>query len=847
MPDQSSGPLANVRVIDFTDDRAIYAAKLLADLGADVVRVEPSGGDPLRNRGPFHTNGASLWHAFFASSRTFTQNGDPDAISRLAQSADIILDCEQLADHEALLAANPSLVIVDVTSFGRSGPWRDYQAPGLVAEALGGIAATSGDADTPPLKLFGDQYAFVGGVYAAVAALSALNHARQTGQGQIVRLSTHEALCTVLEHVLMWAWYHEHLPFAQGPVLPRQGSLHWSSAYVVMQAIGGSIMITPTPDFQRQVAWLVEEGVGLDLLDERFTDPANLAEMVELTMSTLREWVATKDVEPFFHEAQARHHPYGWVMSASEVADNPQLNARDWWTDYPVGDDTVSGPGPPYHFSETPWKIGRFQLSPPQEDVPISHSPPQEDIPSSHSPLQKDIPSSLSPLQKDIPSSLSPLQEDVPISLSPLAPRGEMSRRDRGGSPSAADGESSTRRTTGPLEGIRILDFTHVLAGPFCTRILADMGADVVKIMSATRAGLAGGVDHPYHTMWNRNKRVLQLDLSRQEARDIARNLALQADVVIDNFSVGVLDRWKLGFDAVSPDNSAVIYVGMSGMGISGPWSSYVTYAPTVHALAGLTYLTGVPGRNDIGIGFSYNDHMAGLHGAVAVLAAIEGRRLIGNGQQIDMSQFEVGVNFGGPALLDFFTNGVAAEPVGNDPPWESWTPHAIYPCLSVDGGDDQWCAIAAVRDEQWQSLCRLMEASDWLNDAELATAAGRKARQQQIDTRIAEWTSNQDRYELMDRCQRAGVPAGVVQTGADLTEHDPQLQHSKMFFDFDEPHPALGQLRGDRLALRFERTPATVYNRPEVWGESNLSVAADWLGMPADEVARLEADGVME
>ena len=791
MPDQPTGPLANVRVIDLTDDRAIYAGKLLGDLRADVVRVEPSGGDLLRKRGPFHANDASLWHAFFASSRTFIESDDSATIEELAQSAEIILNCERLPDPEALLRANPRLVIVDVTSFGRSGPWRDCQAPGLVAEALGGIAATSGDTNTPPLKLFGDQYAFVGGVYAAIGALAALSHARETGHGQIVRLSTHEALCTVLEHVLMWAWYHELLPFAEGPVLPRQGSLHWSSAYVVMQAIGGSIMITPTPDFQRQVAWLIEDGRGVELLDERFSDPANLAEMIELTMTALREWVATKDVEPFFHEAQNRHHPYGWVMTTPEVANNPQLEARNWWADYPVADSSVTGPGAPYHFSETPWSI----------------------------------------------SDHSPNHGDVAGSISPPAGRGEMSRSDRGGSPALAS------PTTGPLEGIRILDFTHVLAGPFATRVLADMGADVVKIMSSTRAGLAGGVDHPYHAMWNRNKRVLQLDLSRDDAREIARQLALQADVVIDNFSVGVLDRWNLGYDAVSPDNLRAIYIGMSGMGISGPWASYVTYAPTVHALAGLTYLTGVPGRNDIGIGFSYNDHMSGLHGAVAVLAAIEARRMTGNGQRIDMSQFEAGVSFNGPTLLNYFANGVAAEPVGNEPTYEPWTPHAIYPCQ----GEDHWCAIAVITDEQWQSLCRLMDARDWLADDALFSADGRKARRSEIDARVAAWTHSQDRYELMERCQQAGVPAGVVQTGLDLTANDPQLAQAHMFFDYANPHPNLGPLKGDRLPLQFEQTPSIIYNRSEILGESNAAIAADWLGVPAEEVTRLESEGVME
>ncbi|MDE2744627.1 MAG: CoA transferase [Chloroflexota bacterium] len=780
MPDSRRGPLANVRVIDLTDDRAIYAGKLLADLGAHVSRIESAGGDPLRQRAPFHDNGASLWHAFFASSRQF-RTEEPDGVARLAESADVILDCDRLDDPEALLEANPRLVIVDVTSFGRSGPWRDYAAPGLIAEALGGVAATSGDVDTPPLKLYGDQYAFVAGTYAAIGALAALRHAREMGEGQIVRLSVHEALGTILEHVLMWAWHHEQVPFADGPVLPRRGSLHWSNAYVVMQALGGSIMITPTPDFSRQVAWLVEEGLGMELLDERFSDPANVAEMIQLTMQTLRDWVSGKEVESFFHEAQARHHPYGWVMTTPEVAANPQLEARSWWTPYPVGDATVPGPGAPYHFSETPWKIAN------------SDSPPAE--------------------------------------------RGEMSRRDRGRLP------HSGRATTGPLEGIRILDFTHVLAGPFATRVLGDMGADVVKIMSETRVSLAGGPDSPYHALWNRNKRVLQLDLARDEAREIARDLALQADVVIDNFSVGVLDRWGIGYDAVSPDNPGVVYIGMSGMGTTGPWSNYVTYAPTVHALAGLTYLTGVAGRNDIGIGFSYNDHMAGLHGAVAVLAALEARRSMGQGQRIDMSQFEVGVNFSGPALLDWFANGVAAGPVGNDPPWESWTPHAIYRCR----GEDQWCAIAVVDDDQWASLCRLMNADDWLDDASLATAEARNARRAEIDARIGEWTRTQDRYELMHRCQTAGVPAGVVQTGLDLTQHDLQLAHAEMYFDFDDPHPIIGPLKVDRLPLQFERTPATVYNRSEVFGESNVSVAADWLGMPAEDVARLEADGIIE
>ena len=355
-----SAPLAGVRVLDLSDDRGIYGGKLLADFGAETVRLEPASGDPLREKGPFADSGASLWHAFFASSRRFVAGkSDAEAIAELAAEADIVLDCGRIAaaglSHEALLARRPALVIVDVSSFGPDGPWAKFLAPGLVAEALGGVAATSGDVETPPLRLFGDQYVFVAGVYAAVSALAALRHARATGEGQVVTVAVHEALSSVLEHVLMWAWYHEQLPFAEAPHLPRRGSLHWSNAYQVMQARGGSIMITPTPDFQKQLAWLAEEDAHEDLFDEQYLDPANLPLLIQRSMEVLRGWVAEKEVEPFFHEAQARHHPYGWVMTIPELAANPQLEARDWWAQYDAGGEQVRGPGPPFHMSDGAW------------------------------------------------------------------------------------------------------------------------------------------------------------------------------------------------------------------------------------------------------------------------------------------------------------------------------------------------------------------------------------------------------------------------------------------------------------------------------------------------------------
>jgi benzylsuccinate CoA-transferase BbsE subunit len=375
MSDDSSpadGALSSVKILDLTDERAIYGAKLLADLGADVIRLEPPEGDPLRHRGPYKddvpgpTN--SLYHAFFASNRRFAtvdRRSDDGGrqLNRLVRWADVVIDNGSI-DPVAVqdyLDKHPQLVIVESSSFGPDGPWRDYLAPDLVASALGGICATTGDVDTVPLKGFGEIAFYVSGAYTAIAALTGLHHARATGpnqgQGQRIDVPVHECLASCLEHVLMWYWYQETLAFASGPHLPRRGGLHWSNAYVVMPAKDGSIMITPTPDMEAQLMWLVEEDVHEDLLDPKYLEPENLILLIGRMMELLYKWVATKEVEPFFYQAQERHSPYGWVLPIEKVGSNPQLAARNWWADYTLGDQAAKGPGAPYQFAETPWRM----------------------------------------------------------------------------------------------------------------------------------------------------------------------------------------------------------------------------------------------------------------------------------------------------------------------------------------------------------------------------------------------------------------------------------------------------------------------------------------------------------
>ncbi|MYE81713.1 MAG: hypothetical protein F4X36_07680 [Gammaproteobacteria bacterium] len=366
------GALEGVRVVDLTDERAIYGAKLLADLGADVVRPEPPQGDPLRDRGPLMdgapTETGSLWHAFFASSRRFFAV-DPGTDAGAAQlrllidRADIVLAntgtfALEAAQLDDACARRPDLVVVEVSSFGPDGPWSDYLAPDLVAGALGGAVATTGDVDTPPLKAFGELNFMVSGAYAAIAALAGLNCVRRTGVGQRIHVPVHECIASALEHVFMWHWYQDHIGVARKPVLERRGSLHWTNAYQVMGAATGAVMVTPIPELDGQLVWLLEHGLGEELLDARLQLPEHRRELLDRLMDTLREWVASEDPEALFLEAQSRHLPYGHVKRLDEVADNPHLAARDWWESYPVdGERAVRGPGAPYQFSATPWSV----------------------------------------------------------------------------------------------------------------------------------------------------------------------------------------------------------------------------------------------------------------------------------------------------------------------------------------------------------------------------------------------------------------------------------------------------------------------------------------------------------
>ena len=329
-----------------------------------------------------------------------------------------------------------------------------------------------------------------------------------------------------------------------------------------------------------------------------------------------------------------------------------------------------------------------------------------------------------------------------------------------------------------PLAGLRVLDFTHVLAGPFGTRVLADLGADVIKVGTAARNAGANTLNHPHYLSWNRNKRNLALDMRHEQARSLAHRLAQHCDVIVENFSAGVLARWGLDRTTLAEENPGITVVSMGGMGDSGPWRDFVTFAPTIHALVGLTYLTNQPGRQDIGFGYSLNDHLSGVAAVLGALEGVEHRRRKGDGLAVDVSQYEVGLGLMGPALLDFLANGVDPDPAGNRHPFAAWAPHGIYPAA----GEDRWVAIAVRDDAGWRALCEVMDAPALATDPRFITHAARVANEDPLDEVVAAWTASRDRYELMSACQERGIAAGAVQDGGNLGTNDAQITARRFF-----------------------------------------------------------------
>jgi benzylsuccinate CoA-transferase BbsF subunit len=393
------------------------------------------------------------------------------------------------------------------------------------------------------------------------------------------------------------------------------------------------------------------------------------------------------------------------------------------------------------------------------------------------------------------------------------------------------------------LAGLRVLDFCWIGAGAFVTRILADLGAEVIKVESRTHPDnlRLSGPHQPgakplegsgYFASRNTSKKSIALNMSHPRARQIALALASRCSVVSNNFRPGVMEKWGLGYGEVAAVNPSVIYLAMPMQGSSGPNRDYIGFGSTIAALCGLVSMAGRPGRPPLGTGTHYPDHVPNPgHALVAVLAAAFHRARTGEGQQIELAQIESTVNMLGPSVLACAATGVLPQTNGNRR--AGAVPRGVFPCA----GEDVWCAIEANDDRDWQGLVDALGAPEWMRDDELKTLPGREARQDAIETRLAQETGRYSAAELVARLQAQGVAAAKVATSADVTS-DPQLLARRYWHHV--PHAEMGSVLVNLPPFRAVGEERVAPGPPPLLGEHTLEVASELLGFDETECRRL-------
>ena len=399
-----------------------------------------------------------------------------------------------------------------------------------------------------------------------------------------------------------------------------------------------------------------------------------------------------------------------------------------------------------------------------------------------------------------------------------------------------------------PLDDIRVTDFSWIVAGPQATRILADLGADVVKVenesyLDSMRIGMRQDPDNPslnrsgFHSNLSRNKRSITANLFHPKGREVVERLLAVSDVVIENYSAGAFARMGFPWERLQEINPSLIYVSVSGFGHVGRDASYGTWGPSAQAVSGATAMSGLPDHPPAGWGFSYLDHSAGYYAAIAALMALHHRARTGEAQHVDMSQIETGMAVSAVPMLDYQVNGRSYERIGNRSRYPATAPHNTYRCA----GDDRWIAIAVDDDAQWARLCEVLDLESLRDDPRFADMAARKTHEDALDTAIAAVTIERDPFDLMIALQELGVPAGVCQRTDDKQERDPQLA-DRGFYP-TATHAELGEHRFEGLPMQFSSARWRMDRGAPLLGEHNHEVLTELLGYDEAEFASMVSE----
>ena len=820
-PGLAYGPavLSGYRVLDLTDEPGQFTGLVLAMLGADVVAVEPPGGRPSRRAAPWAPDGRSLTHlAFNRGKRSIGLDLDDaagrDALLRLAGHADVLVESGRPGELAAwglgpseLAAANPGLVVVSVTPFGQDGPKALWEATDLTVWASSGSMALCGDADRAPLGLSVPQAFLHGSAHAAVGAILALLERQRSGLGQQVDVSAQVAAMQATQSAALNTHARAALAVRSGGGM-RSGDIFLRFVY---PALDGHVSVTHVfgaavgPVTRRLMEYVFDAGCcdeatrdkdwvayGMQLSDG--SEPLSELARVQSCVAAL---TSSRTKAELFAEAQRRRLLLAPVATPAEVLASEQLAGRDYWDRV----DDLCVPGPWAKTSAVPLR----RLGP----APRSGEHQAEVLAEWASP--------------------SPRAAGVGAGAAGAA----------GATPASSPGPAEAGK--GPLHGLKVVDFMWAVAGPTLSRVLADAGATVVRVESATKIDaarafmpffddVAGAENSALFNNLNAGKLGLSLDMSRPEAREVALDLCAWADVVCEAYSPRAMRAWGLDYDHVRAVNPDVIMLSTCLFGQTGPLAQFAGYGNLAAALTGFYSLAGWPDRDPVGPYAAYTDYASPTLALATLLAAVDHRRRTGEGQYIDFSQAEASIHFQAPAILAAgLAPGTPTATVGNHHP--QYCPHGVFPARGVD----RWVAVVAPDDAAWAALAPLI-GLDRLASADLEARLARRA---EIEAAVAAWTAGQDAGAVEQRCQAVGVAAHQVQNAPELTV-DPQLSARGHWLTV--PHAVHGDTIVEAARFRLSRTPIGPTRGAPTLGEHLMEVLGDLLGYSEDRIAELAA-----
>jgi crotonobetainyl-CoA:carnitine CoA-transferase CaiB-like acyl-CoA transferase len=808
MIDERAGALAGLTILEVGGRvSGSYATKLLADLGGDVIKVEHPRGDDARSAGPYpgdveDPERSGLYLHLNANKRGITLDLESDrdrkTLLELAATADIVIDTfppskgvQHGASPTQYLAANGQLIVTSVTPFGHTGPYRYWKGYDITTAALGGVCNYLGAVGRHLLVPPHGIVEYQSGLNAAAASL--IGVLAEAG-GQHIDISESDVWATIENGMGVIEYIYGGRAFAR---------------------IGRGVRGGPYPNailpcrdgFVRAIAiqrreWnrFVEVMGNPDwAADNRFQDRVRMNEIYwEELDGYLKAWMADKSKKQIFDICQQASVPFAPVNNVGDILEDPAFD--HWWeeVDHPRA-GRIRQSRPPYELSVTPARV--------RKGAPM-------------------------------------LGEDNDEILNGKRTRGPRAKRTV-----RESAQIGTSEPTSALTGLRVVDFGWAWAGAVCGQVLADFGAEVIKIESRTRLDpmrmgrpIVGDTpdpeQNPIASNVNRNKLSFTVNLKTAGGLEMTRKLVAESGVVVENLSAGTLDRLGLGYEALRKVRSDIIMVSLPAAGGTGPLRKLRSYGPTINGLSGLDSLLGYEGEEPIGFQQAFGDPNVGLHAAVAVLAAVRHRRRTGVGQYIQTGQLQTMLPMLGEAVAEYVMNKRVPGPVDNRR--MGFAPYGTYPCAS----DDTWISIAVHNQEEWSALARTIEREDLLQDERFRDVDARNTNRHDLDALIAEWTSGHDAGEAASILQASGVAAAPC-LGVEGRFFDEHLRARDAYVPV--VHPVLGSEFIYGIPWKFSKTQGRVRRRAPLLGEHNGYILREVLGIDHDDIERLEREGALE